>query len=364
MKPEYKNCQLNLIASIEKHYGDKTQHFAPIPEIDELLVGKKHIFLIVLDGLGTRLVEENLSEHSFIREHYFKTMSTLYPSTTTCVTIALRSGKLPNDTGFYAWHQYFPEHNRDIVLFKNTDYYTGERINGKIPLTFRQFFDRYENVSTYSLYPKWSIEQGYKNFDAQVEKMIDISSSNDNTFTYCYYDEPDETIHKYGTKAGRVKKLINKLDKGLAKLEKGIKKDSIVFMVADHGLIDCETIYLEDYPDIIDLLTLKPTLESRITSFKVSDMGRFKRLFEHHFPIGFELYTKDEYLKSDYVFHTNTAYQFEPFLFDYVAVANDKFCFQLKRGIQKMKAAHAGSTEEEMLVPLVVFESREKKESK
>ena len=105
MKPEYKNCQLNLIASIEKHYGDKTQHFAPIPEIDELLVGKKHIFLIVLDGLGTRLVEENLSEHSFIREHYFKTMSTLYPSTTTCVTIALRSGKLPNDTGFYAWHK-------------------------------------------------------------------------------------------------------------------------------------------------------------------------------------------------------------------------------------------------------------------
>ena len=356
MKPEYKNCPLNLIASIEKHFGEKVNHFDSISEVDEMLEGKKHIFLILLDGLGTKIIEENLSENSFIRNHYFKTMSTIYPSTTACVTTAVRSAKLPNDTGFYGWHQYFQEYNRDIVLFKNEDYYTKERILGNLPLTFRDFFDKYDSVSTYSLYPKFSIEHGYKNFDAQVDKMIDIAAAKENTFTYCYYDEPDASIHKYGTTGKKVKKLIEKLDSGLERLSKHLKEDSIMFVIADHGLIDCETIYLEDYPDIIDQLVLKPTIESRCTSFKVADMERFKRLFEHYFPIGFELYTKDEYLRSDYVFHTNTAYRFEEFLFDYVAVANDKFCFMLKRGISKMKAAHAGCTEDEMLVPLVIFE--------
>ena len=212
------------------------------------------------------------------------------------VYITLIEGIIIKKAREHFWATFIPVY-RDIVLFKNEDYYTNERILGNLPLTFRDFFDKYDSVSTYSLYPKFSIEHGYKNFDAQVDKMIDIAAAKENTFTYCYYDEPDASIHKYGTTGKKVKKVIEKLDSGLERLSKHLKEDSIMFVIADHGLIDCETIYLEDYPDIIDQLVLKPTIESRCTSFKVADMERFKRLFEHYFPIGFELYTKDEYLR-------------------------------------------------------------------
>ena len=356
MKPDYKNCQLNIVATIEDHFGERVQYFSPIPELKKIMNQKKHIFLIVLDGMGTKIVEKNLSENSFIRNHYLKTISCIYPSTTACVTSSILSAKLPNDTGFYGWHQYFKEFNRDIVVLRNEDYYTGERLSTRLPISYKRFFDKYDDISTYILYPAWDLERGYKNFKSQVDKMIDISDSKEKTFTYCYCDEPDSSIHNKGTDSGKVKRVLNRIDKELQYLNNHMKEDSVVIVTADHGLIDSKIIYLEDYPDIIDLLELRPSLEARCTTFKVNNMERFKRLFEYHFPIGFELYTKDEYLKTDYVYHTNTEYRFEEFLFDYIAVANDKFSFLLYHKQGKMKAMHAGVTEDEMMVPLIVFD--------
>lgn len=355
MKPDYKNCQLNIVASIEKHYGEKLPFFDSIPEVDELLKGKKHVFLMVLDGMGTKIIEKNLDENSFIRKHYVKTLSTLFPSTTTCVTSAIISGKLPNETGFYGWHQYFKEFGRDIIVFKNQDYYTKERLSISLPLTRKRFYDKYDRISTYTLFPKFSIDNGYKNFHAQVDKLIDIGESSDESFTYCYYDEPDGTIHNKGTTAKKTKKVLEKLDKELQRLKDHLKEDSIVLLTADHGLIDTETIYLEDYPDIIDQLDCKPSIEARCTTFKTSNPGRFKELFNHHFPIGFELYTIDEYMKSDYVCKLSREFKFQEYLYDFVSVSNDIYNFALTRAEVNVKAHHAGSTEDEMLVPLIIF---------
>lgn len=355
MKPDYKNCQLNLVSSIEKHYNERLAFFDSIEEVDKMLEGKKHIFLIVLDGLGSKIIEKNLKEDSFIRTHYFKTLSTLFPSTTTCVTSAIISGKLPNETGYYGWHQYFKEFGRDIIIFKNQDYYTKERLSVNLPLSHKRFYDKYDNISTYTLFPNFSIDNGYKNFHAQVDKMIDIASQSDESFTYCYYDDPDKTMHSKGTMAKKTRKVIEKLDKELARLKANIKDDSIVFVTADHGLIDTETIYLEDYPDIIDQLELKPSIEARCTTFKTNNPSRFKELFDHYFPIGFELYTIDEYMKSDYVCKFSREFKFQEYLFDFVSVSNDIYNFELRRTEDKKKAHHAGCTEDEMLVPLVIF---------
>ena len=355
MKPNFNNCPLNLVASIEKHYGYKLDNFESIEEIDKKLVGKKHIFLIVLDGLGTKIIEKNLKENSFIRTHGYKTMSTLFPSTTACVTVAIQSGHLPNDTGYFGWHQYFKEFGRDIVLFKNQDYYTNERLSTRLPISYKRFYDKYDNISTYSLFPKWDMEHGYKNIHAQMKKMVEIAKSSDETFTYCYYDDPDYIIHNYGTNGKKTRRVIKKIDNELRWLNARLGDESIVFVTADHGLIDTKTIFLEDYPALVEQLELKPSIEARCTTFKVKPGSRFKELFNHYFPTGFELYTKEGFLNSDYIFKTKYENRIEEFIFDYVAVATDKYSFAFTRSKKEFKAAHAGATEDEMLIPLIIF---------
>lgn len=354
MKPNYNDCTMNLIASIEKHFGYDTM-FESFKDIDELLKNKKHVYILLLDGLGEVIINKNLKENSFIRTHYYKSMNTLYPPTTACVTSAITSGKLPNESGYFGWHQYFKEYKRDIVLFKNTDYYTNEYLGYDLHLNKENFYDKYndENTKSFTVFPKWSKEYGCKSFKKQLEKLIEISKMDEKTFTYCYYDEPDHTMHAKGCYHSKTRRIIKRIDKKLKWLSERLGNDSICFMIADHGLVDVSPIYLSDYPDVLDLLELNPSIESRTCTFKVKDKELFKELFNKYFK-GFELYTKEEFLNSDYIYKTENN-RIEEFLFDFVAVAIDKYNFELKREKGTLRAHHAGATYDEMMVPIVII---------
>ena len=68
MKPDFNNCILNVTASIMKKYQVKSK-FSTISIIDEKIMNSKHIFLIILDGLGKNIIENNLDENSFIKKN-------------------------------------------------------------------------------------------------------------------------------------------------------------------------------------------------------------------------------------------------------------------------------------------------------
>ena len=71
MKPDFNNCILNVTASIMNKYQIKSK-FSTISIIDEKIMNSKHIFFIILDGLGKNIIENNLDENSFIKKNIAK----------------------------------------------------------------------------------------------------------------------------------------------------------------------------------------------------------------------------------------------------------------------------------------------------
>ena len=71
MKVDYDNCILNVTASIMKKFKVSSNHKSLVP-VDVMIKDAKHIFFVVLDGLGKNIIEKHLSETSFIRSNIYK----------------------------------------------------------------------------------------------------------------------------------------------------------------------------------------------------------------------------------------------------------------------------------------------------
>ena len=117
--PNYKNeSVINIISGIRKNYG-----YRPLNEYDKSLFNKKYknIIYLLLDGLGTNILNDSLKEDSFLRTNYYKTINAIYPSTTAAATTSAKSGLYPLESGWTGWHNYIKEANKNLILFTGMD---------------------------------------------------------------------------------------------------------------------------------------------------------------------------------------------------------------------------------------------------
>lgn len=95
--PDYTNSILNLIGSILKYYNVDTK-FDGINELNKELEKKyKNVVLIILDGLGNKILS-NISPNGFFIKNYKKKITSVYPSTTAAAMTTYYSGKPPIET--------------------------------------------------------------------------------------------------------------------------------------------------------------------------------------------------------------------------------------------------------------------------
>ena len=74
VKNDYNNCLTNLACSIRKHFG-LPYHHKTLGKVDELLADDpKNVILILLDGMGSNILDRTLDSNSFFlhnhRKHY------------------------------------------------------------------------------------------------------------------------------------------------------------------------------------------------------------------------------------------------------------------------------------------------------
>lgn len=119
--PEYKESLLSLISSVAKHYGIRGTH-ETLKEVDEALKKDyKNIAIVVLDGMATKILEDNLKEASFLRRNFVRTISSVFPPTITAATTTLQSGLAPMEHGWLGWSLHFDEADDNINIFINTN---------------------------------------------------------------------------------------------------------------------------------------------------------------------------------------------------------------------------------------------------
>ena len=114
---------MNLSNSILSKFGAPTVG-KTLPLVDNLLKKDyKNVVILLLDGLGTCIMEGNLKEDGFLRTHFIESISTVFPPTTVAATTSVMSGLQPIEHAWLGWDCYYPQVDKNITVFLNTEVY-------------------------------------------------------------------------------------------------------------------------------------------------------------------------------------------------------------------------------------------------
>lgn len=360
---------VNISNSILKHFGVDTFHDS-IPEIDKALRGHKKVVLVLFDGMGKNITRLHLKEDSFIRSHFVLTINSTFPPTTAAATTSLLTGKYPIETGWLGWNTYFPELDRNIILFRGIDFNTKEVIDKDIA------YKKYPNKSIIDLINEKSTakasaiqrypiqRKGPKSLRKGAKMIKNTLKESENSFIYFYWDSPDYEMHENGIDHKKVHKQVKKIDKFLKKITKQ-NKDALFILLADHGHINIKILDICDHDDLYSCLSKKVTLEKRCPSFfvKIDKRQEFESLFNKYYGEYFELYSKEEVLKN----HIFGIGEPKPGVLDsfgdYLAIAkteysltaSKEFIRDTKRKPFIYKGHHAGGTKEEREIDVSIY---------
>ncbi|MBR1584500.1 MAG: alkaline phosphatase family protein [Clostridia bacterium] len=359
-KPDYSNCCLNVISSITRAFGLPIPH-PTLPFLDEKLQKKdyKNVIVMLFDGMGIDILRRALPEDSFLRTHLPHVLSAVYPSTTTNATTCIECGLSPREAGWLGWTLYFPQIQKPVDIFTNqsegqpaADYNVAQRF---IPreMIFPRIdaagqakaccVSRFGDVTVHSV-------------DEMFDTVLRLARDDQRRYIYAYDGDPDHTMHEDGCYAPSVLNFVRDVDRRVEAFVRELPDDTLLLLTADHGLIDAEFHYLEeDAPELLPMLVHAPSIEARAVSFHVKPeyKAAFPSAFEKHFGKHFLFMTGDAFIR-DYLGDGETRPAVYDFVGDYMALATDPWCIQARRGNHELKGVHAGLTEQEMRVPLIV----------
>lgn len=367
LKPNYENASINIVASIRKHFGKKPLYNTN-PHIDELLETNKynHVAVLLLDGMGSYILRKNLSEDSFLSTHKIADISAVFPSTTACAVPALQSGLAPIETGWLGWENYFKEINRHVIMFRNEDFYTGEKltINVKEKLPYDNFYSDL-GVHAFELGPSF-YPDGCETFAELCNRYLAEIALHDKSVSYLYWGEPDTTMHEMGAYSVEAKEKLEDINLMLAQLSERLPDDTLLIVTADHGHIDVKPIYFTNFTDITNTLVEIPSNEGRAAFFRVKLFHKMKfvKNFKKYFGEYFKLMNKDKFINEGYLGKAKRKSNpyVSAFIGDYVAIATDHYYFNFNPNYYSkeddelvFKSHHAGMTANEMMVPLIII---------
>lgn len=366
--PNYNNSILSIDASISKYYG-KEYSYNTFENLDKILESKeyRHIAIMLLDGLGSYLIESNLEENAFIKKHKVCDLNAVYPPTTACAIPALCSGKEPLATGWVGWSNYFSEVDKFVVMFRNQEYFTGESLNIDIEkdiLPYKKFYEDFD-THVFELGPSFT-PSNCQTFDEMCSRYAEKIKGLTSSFCYMYWGEPDTTMHINGACSNEAKEVFKDIDKTLEKLNENLSDDTLIIVTADHGHIDVKPIYLANFKDILSLLDRVPSNEGRCAFFKVKKFRKkkFVKLFNLYFADYFSLMSKKDFIEEGYLGNNIDLehHKLKSFIGDYVAVAKKNYYFNFDLSSYNesddemiFKSHHAGITANEMVIPFILL---------
>ncbi|MCE5236691.1 MAG: alkaline phosphatase family protein [Clostridiaceae bacterium] len=361
--PDYENGILNIVCSLQKHLGLPSRH-GSLPLCDAVLEKcPKNILFLVFDGLGARALKRHLPPESFLRRHTAAEISSVFPPTTTAAMTALYSGLSPAEHAWLGWSLYFEEIGAPVDIFPNTltdvpdfkqaaDYHLASRF---MPYknAFTQMTEAGVEAHEISAFGDCHVESLDEMFDA----LKDYCSKDGKKVLMAYWHEPDHTMHETGCGSEKVRAIVADIDARVERFCEGLA-DAAVFVTADHGHKDVRYYTLTDYPDLLAMLYRPIAIEARAAAFFVRPeyLNAFPDAFRAHFGDAFLLLSKKEVTERELFGPGKPHPRFEGFLGEYLSVATAEYAIRQSELSPSFPSAHAGLTDEEMLVPLVIVE--------
>lgn len=360
--PDYNNCIANLPLSILKYFGidegRETLHL-----LDPFLEKKyENIVVILLDGMGKSIIDRNLAKDGFFQTHLIGNYSSVFPPTTVASTTSIMSGQSPCEHGWLGWDCYYPQIEKNVTVFLNletgtdnqaADYNVAWRFCGyqSIVSKINEAGGKAYNVSPF-------IEPFPDSFEKICEEIKNLTESPGQKYIYGYWNEPDHIMHQKGCYAQESKRILLQLEKHIQELA-NILQNTLIIVTADHGQVDSKGVTLTNYPQIMECLVRLPSIEPRALNLFVKEdkTEQFEHEFRKEFGTKFLLLTKQEVLDM-HIFGTGKEHTyFRDMVGDYLAIAvDDLSVYNTKEEAEHFIGVHAGLTEDEMMIPLIVIE--------
>lgn len=360
--PDYENCGLNVASAVLRHFGVECHHPAQ-KDMERLLREKeyKNIVVMLFDGLGNMALDKHLSGHAFLRKCECTQMTAVFPPTTVAATTTIESGEAPVEHGWVGWSQYIAPLDRHVDIFLDRDSVTHEKMGeGK---SVAQKFMPYRNiceklnetgrvqahiVSPFGTDKVFSLDELFKTAQS-------LCHAEGRRYIYTYWAEPDHTMHDEGT--GAVEDIVRDIDERVQAFCEQADDDTLVLITADHGLIDCKHLFMQDYPELMEMCMRPFGLEARDAAFYVKPeyMDVFPEKFREAFADkGFWLLSKDEVVQMKLFGKGQEQPLFCSFLGDYLAISTGEYALNWEYDPHPLVGLHAGISRDEMLVPLIV----------
>ena len=367
VKNNYNECLTNLACSIRKYFGLEYKHNT-LRYIDELLESKKpkNVVTILCDGMGSKIIERVLDEKAFLISNKLKDITTVFPATTVAATTSMMTGLNPVESGMLGWDMYFKDIDKTITTFLNSEKGDFEYKPLQEAIDFKEkhmktksIMDEINEQTQYKGYTLFPFgDNAYKDLDDLFNIIVEKCNEDGKKYIYAYSTEPDSTMHELGTDCIEAKEIILDLNKRIESLSKKLE-NAIIFVVADHGHKNVINIDLNEYPDVVDCLLRNTSIEPRAVNFFIKSKKKeeFERLFKKYFSNDFDLYDKEDVINSKLFGDGEENEIFRDSLGDYLAIAKtDKTILYI--GSEVLKSQHAGYTEDEIYVPLIVIDTK------
>ena len=371
MMPDYdKENFLDLIRLIYNYCGMNYSETEGMKKIKKHVLNKKHLVLILVDGLGSNLLDK-ISEN-LLYENKIMDLQAIFPTATGCVLNSLATGEFPSKTGIYGWFGY----NRDLKL----NYYTlltkeletgRELTNDELIKIFacESVFNKL-NRKTSFIQPNAFVNSksscyfanddkryGYNNYDEAIKKIEKDIKSDLETISYLYIPNVDSLEHRNGPYSDIVYKEISIIEENIKKLLP-LDNDTEIIITADHGQLGINEYAFMDLNKYKKYFYALPSIDMGTCTFFVKE--DMKNEFINEFNIDFKdklfLFDREEFIKRNLFGKDMTSFA-KSCLGEYIGICKRHIMFYsaYEQINEIILGNHTGLSKEEIMIPLIVI---------
>lgn len=383
--PDYKgNSIINLMSSISNSFGKK-HDYAEINSLKAKELKKfKNIVLIVIDGLGYNYLKEQ--ENSFLLKNLRSKMTSTFLSTTACANTSFSVGYPAQQHALTAWDINLKEVGAITTVLPFVSMYGGESLS-KAKFKMNQIMDiksfhKGFKGKCFTLIDKKISESPFSNYVSKYTKIIPTKTYK-NTFTklkelikkestkrrliHAYIPELDSMAHKEGVNSKKVNNIFWDLDKRTKSLSKSIRgTNTLLLVVADHGLIDAEPkteIWIEDITGLKECLTIPLAGEPRVRDvfLRPSKVKDFENIIKTKMLKFCWCFKGEQLIKDNFYGLGKPNKKLFDRVGDYVLIMKENYILRDKLANYEKpkkfhKGKHGGTSNDEMFVPLILID--------
>ncbi|EXI74582.1 MAG TPA: alkaline phosphatase family protein [Candidatus Accumulibacter phosphatis] len=378
--PDYAGGGLvNLMQSIATACGGSDRRYPPLAALGaSRLQGARNILLLLVDGLGLRMLTRHAASPQ-LQRHLLGSLTSVFPSTTASAITTVMSGLAPAQHGLTGWHMHLEEVDQTLAILPLTPRQEAPRLlPEQLPpqlfshaslfatLTrecwvvaprsiaaspFNAWHARGARVAAYT-----SLAEMYS---CLADLLLETASPR---YIYAYYPELDSLSHHYGSDSRQAQHALAEIDSGFAELLRRVRgSNSWLVLTADHGFIDSpprRVITLDDHPQLAALLQRPLCGERRVAYCYVAEDDRpaFEAYVRRHLARAVHLHRSEQLVAAGWFGPPPWHPRLHSRIGDYTLLMKDNWTIKdWLPGERRfaMLGVHGGISASEMRIPLV-----------